>query len=411
MTLPGSPSPRRWLVLLVFMLVAGLSQALWLNFAPLLPTIQASYGVDEATAGLLMLVFPLLYVFLSIPAGVLTDRKGYPFAVSLSAVVMAVSAAFRIVAMPDSGGFWLLVAAQTGMAVAQPFAVNGISKLVLDWFAPDEVVSATGLGTAGMFIGMAAGLAATPPMVEAWGMQGTMVAWTAISATIAALSLTLIRTNPAVTTPPPPEAGVLENLRPLLTSRPLLLLFGLTFLGLGYFNGLTAGIDLILKPNGIDEVHAGYIGGVLIVGGIVGAALIPLLAEKTGRRRPFIVLSVFAALLTLWPMSHSHDFTTVMVTSGLQGFFFLPAFALLLDVGSALAGQALAGAATGLLMLAGNGGGVVVMIVMVTMAQSAGNWEGAVILLILCLLGAAVGAALLPETGAVAQTTVKSTTG
>ncbi len=396
----AAPSARRWLVLGVFMLVAGLSQALWLNFAPLLPTISADYHVDDATAGLLMLVFPLLYVFLSIPAGVLTDKKGYPYAISLSAVIMAISAALRIVCMPETGGFWLLVAAQTGMAIAQPFAVNGITKLVLDWFAADEVVSATGLGTAGMFIGMAAGLAATPPMVDAWGMQGAMVGWTVISAAIAGLSLALIRTNPNNTVPLPPEAGVIENLRPLLTSRPLVLLFGITFLGLGYFNGLTAWIDLILRPNGVTEVQAGYVGGVLIVGGIVGAGIIPLFAEKTGRRKPFIILSVIAAIGTLWPMCHSTNFTVIMVTAGLQGFFFLPAFALLLDVGTALAGQALAGAATGLLMMAGNGGGVVVMMVMVWMSGAMGNWEGAVILLVGCLAAAGVGTALLPETGA-----------
>ena len=396
-----SGSSRRWLVLFVFMLVAGLSQALWLNFAPLIVRVQADYGVDEDTAGLLLLVFPLLYVFLSIPAGILTDRRGYPFAVSLSAVLMAAAALLRIV----DGGFWLLLGAQSVMAIAQPFAVNGISKLVLDWFAPDEGVTATGLGTMGMFLGMAAGIALTPPMVEAWGMRGAMAGWAAASVGIAALSLAFIRTNPSASAAPAIEPGVLESFRPLLSSKPLILLFGITALGLGYFNGLTAWIELILAPNGIDSVHAGYVGGVLIVGGIVGAGIVPLLAEWTGRRKPFILGSTFSALLTLWPMAHSADFTTVMVMSALQGFFFLPAFALLLDVGSALAGQRLAGAATGLLMLAGNGGGVAVMIAMVSLKQGSGNWESAVLLLIGCLVIAGASAAFLPETGKAAVAT------
>ncbi len=379
----------------VFLLVAGLSQALWLNFAPLIGRVQADYGVDEDTAGLLLLVFPLLYVFLSIPAGVLSDRKGYPFAIGLSAVLMAFSACVRVI----DGGFYLLLAAQIGMAIAQPFAVNGISKLVLDWFDAGEVVMATGLGTAGMFIGMALGLATTPPMVEAWGMRGAMAAWAGISVAVAVLSILCIRSNPNAHQAPPAEPSIIANLRPLLTSRPLVLLFAVAALGLGYFNGMTAWIEPILAPNGIDAVRAGYVGGVLILGGIVGAAAIPAIAEYTGRRRPFIVVSVFAALLTLWPMCHSRDFTVVMVASALQGFFFLPAFALLLDVGSALAGEALAGAATGLLMLAGNGGGVVVMIAMVVMKQSTGNWEAAIGLMLACLVVAGVGAAMLPETG------------
>lgn len=401
------PPRRRWLVLSVFMLVAGLSQALWLNFAPLIVRVQADHGVGEDQAGLLLLVFPLLYVLLSIPAGVLSDRRGYPFAVSLAAVMMAAGALLRIV----NGGFWLLLVAQSVMAVAQPFAVNGISKLVLDWFEPDEVVTATGLGTMGMFLGMAAGIALTPPMVVAWGMQGAMAAWAAISVAIAALSLAFIRTNSHTTFAIPIEPGMMVSLRPLLRSRPLVLLCGITALGLGYFNGLTAWIEPILAPNGINSVRAGYVGGVLIVGGIVGAGVVPMLAAWSGRRRPFIVVSTFAAVLTLWPMSHSTDFTTVMVMSGVQGFFFLPAFALLLDVGSALAGEALAGAATGLLMLAGNGGGVAVMIAMVRLKDSSGDWEAAVLLLIVCLVLAGVGASLLPETGRAGQSTTKSTAG
>ncbi|MEZ0372273.1 MAG: MFS transporter, partial [Candidatus Sericytochromatia bacterium] len=62
-------SPYRWVVLAVFTVVAGLSQLLWLNFAPLLSMVQKQYGVSEFMASLLLLVFPLIYVFLSVPAG------------------------------------------------------------------------------------------------------------------------------------------------------------------------------------------------------------------------------------------------------------------------------------------------------------------------------------------------------
>ena len=51
----------RWVVLTVFTLVAGLSQLLWLNFAPLLLMIQKQYNVSEFMASLLLLVFPLIY--------------------------------------------------------------------------------------------------------------------------------------------------------------------------------------------------------------------------------------------------------------------------------------------------------------------------------------------------------------
>src|SRR4051812_31631753 len=85
----------RWVVLTVFTLVAGLSQLLWLNFAPILTMIQKQYSVSEFMASLLLLVFPLIYVFLSIPAGILIDKKGYRYCIGLGAAIMAVFSCVR----------------------------------------------------------------------------------------------------------------------------------------------------------------------------------------------------------------------------------------------------------------------------------------------------------------------------
>ncbi|HEY0714046.1 MAG TPA: hypothetical protein VGF45_15305, partial [Polyangia bacterium] len=51
---------RRWGVLAAYVGVMAISQTLWLNFAPLLALVQRRYQVDELTASLLVLVFPLL---------------------------------------------------------------------------------------------------------------------------------------------------------------------------------------------------------------------------------------------------------------------------------------------------------------------------------------------------------------
>lgn len=360
--LPLSAAPQgayRWVVLAVFMLVAGLSQALWLNYAPLLTLVQSKYGVSEGLAGVLLLVFPLIYVLLSVPAGQLTDRKGYRFSVGLGATLMAGFSCLRV----NESNFWVLLIAQVGIAVGQPFAVNGISKLVADWFTPEQGAIATGLGTMGMFMGMAAGMAATPPLVESLGYQGAMMAFAAISVSICAAFLLLARNNPAAK---PVSAAVEEpSMLSLLKNPRLLLLFAVAFLGLGFFNGLTTWIEPILAPNGFDAVKAGNVGGVLIIGGIIGAVVVPALSDALKRRKPFLIGSVLLALGALVPTVTSHDETVVMISAAALGFFFLPAFALLLDMCATVAGEKAAGGATGLLMLFGNGGGVVVILAMV----------------------------------------------
>lgn len=368
-------SAYRWVVLGVFMLVAGLSQALWLNYAPLLTLVQSKYGVSEGQAGVLLLVFPLIYVLLSVPAGQLTDRKGYKFSVGLGAVLMAGFSCLRI----NETNFWVLLVAQVGIAVGQPFAVNGISKLVADWFTPEQSAIATGLGTMGMFMGMAAGMAATPPLVESLGYQSAMVVFAASSIGICAAFLLLAKNNPGAR---PVSAAIEEpSMLSLLKNPRLLLLFAVAFLGLGFFNGLTTWIEPILAPNGFDAVKAGNVGGVLIIGGIIGAVVVPALSDALGRRKPFLIGSVTLALGALVPTVSSHDETVVLISAAALGFFFLPAFALLLDMCATVAGEKAAGGATGLLMLFGNGGGVVVILAMVFVKGDEPTFVRAVFLL------------------------------
>jgi predicted MFS family arabinose efflux permease len=376
------------------MLVAGLSQALWLNFAPLISMIQTKYGVGEGLASSLLLVFPLVYVLLSVTAGQLTDRKGYKYAVGVGAVVMAAFSCLRIF---DSGNFWVLLLAQTGIAVGQPFAMNGISKLVADWFDGEQSAIATGLGTMGMFAGMAFGMAATPPMIEALGYQGTMVAFTLGSIAIAAAWVMLVRTNPDAK-PVAASATPAPSLVSLLKNRQLMLIFMVAALGLGFFNGLTTWLEPILAPNGFDVVKAGAIGGVLIVGGIIGAVVIPLLSDWAKRRKPFLIGSVVLSFAALVPVCTSRDETVVMASAFAMGFFFLPAFALLLDMCASIAGEEAAGGATGLLMLFGNGGGVVVIIAMALVKGDAPTFERAVYLLYGVISLAIVLALGAPET-------------
>src|SRR5260370_5250183 len=224
--------PRRWWILFAYTLVVALSQLLWLNFAPILSQIESGYQVSELLASSLILVFPLLYVVFSIPAGAITDRRGYRFTVGAGAIFMALSSLLRIF----DGSFWMLFAGQLGIAIAQPFVVNGISKLVADWFSEAQGAIATGLGTMGMFLGMAAGMAATPPLVSAVQLRGTMIIFAAVTAAVAILFVLVVRPNPLA----PRTTDMQENsFISLLKNKSLLILFTLAFLGLGVFNGLT----------------------------------------------------------------------------------------------------------------------------------------------------------------------------
>jgi predicted MFS family arabinose efflux permease len=366
-------------VLAAFTLLAAVTQLLWLNFAPLVTLVCARYGVSELMATMLVLVFPLLYVVMSIPAGMLVDRKGYRHAVGWGGTVTALFATLRI----WDEHFAVLLVAQLGIAVAQPFVINGISKLVADWFPEEHGAIATGIGTMGMFIGMAVAMAVTPALVAATSLRSAMIVFAGVAWITAGLFWALGRERmPAHGSTPESGMGVAA----LLKQRDLRMLFVLAFLGLGFFNALTTWLEQILAPNGFDAEAAGIVGGVLIAGGIVGSVVIPALSDRTKRRKPFLIACALLALPLVHPLCTTRAAGVAYALGGALGFVLLPAFALLLEMCSEHAGREHAGNATGLLMLMGNAGGVVMSLLVDAVRGADGSYGPSVWLLIASLV-------------------------
>ncbi|MGZ3440103.1 MAG: MFS transporter, partial [Polyangia bacterium] len=188
------------------------------------------------------------------------------------------------------------------------------------------------------------------------------------------------------------------HLRDLVRDRELRLLCLLSALGLGVFNGLTTWLEPMVAPHGIDAEHAGLLGGMLIVAGIVGSVVVPALSDATRRRKPFLVVCAAMALVTIHPLCTSGRFGLALAMAGVHGFFFLPAFALLLEMSTNIAGAAAAGAATSLILLAGNAGGVLVIVAVPLVKGGGADFRRAVLLLVALLAATTLLALRAPET-------------
>ena len=375
-TKPNDYRSRRWSILAAYTAVAGWSQALWFSLASLLSTIQNRYDVSEFAASTLLLVFPLVYTVLSLPAGMLIDRRGYRTTAGLGAIVMT---GFAFVRIHDS--FTALLVGQVGIAIAQPFVVNGISKLVSDWFPEQQQDMAIGIGTMGMFLGIGVGLAASPFLESLLGFKGTMACFASVSALCCTAFLFFCREAGRAkakdqTVHLAHEPLILSTKSPMrmISNGRLVLLFTIAFIGMGIFNGVTTWLEKILGANGIVPVTAGMIGGALILGGILGAVAIPAVVQRIRQRKPFIVISAVAALAILpflWTLS---SLWLLLVLGGVLGFFYMPVYGLLLALSAETAGERNAGTATGLLLLAGNAGSVAIMGLMALIRENSASW-------------------------------------
>lgn len=372
-----------WHVLLSFGALAGISQMLWLNFAPLISYLKSHYEVSESEINWLLIVFPLIYILLSIHSGKVIDRTGYRFSILIGGIFMSVFSTIRII---DSSFLFLLIG-QIGIAIGQPYILNAISSLVVDWFPKNKQATATGIGTVGMFIGMAVALAGTPLLVDFFGFQTTLVIM-AIFTILATLVFYFIGRHNTDFKQNPSTSGNFSTTFKLLKNKNLLLLNIVSFLGLGVFNGLTSWLEQILKPYGITSEQAGIVGGTLIVGGIIGSIVIPLFSDKVGKRKPFLLVTIIVSLLLIYPICTSGNFAFLIVIGCVLGFIFLPAFALLLSATEELVGEKASGVATGLLLMAGNLGAVIVIGAMQLIKGEQSTWNHSVLfMLILMLIG------------------------
>src|SRR5512142_910079 len=92
---------------------------------------------------------------------------------------------------------------------------------------------------------------------------------------------------------------VFDGFKQMFRQRNFILLLVIFFIGLGTFNAVTTWIEDIVRPNGFSSTQAGIIGGLMIVGGIVGALVLPTLSDRLRKRIPFILIALAGATLGL----------------------------------------------------------------------------------------------------------------
>jgi predicted MFS family arabinose efflux permease len=277
--------------------------------------------------------------------------------------------------------FYMLVIGQTGIAIGQPYIINGISKLVSDWFDKESSAMATGIGTAGMLIGMAVGMGVTPALNESMGFTSMLWVFAGLSVVLTLIFIVFGKENNLVKGHAVAESAM-DEIKLLLKNKNLVVLFVLWFFAFGVFNGLTTWLDKLITPNGLNAEEIGLVGASLIVGGIVGSLIIPVISDKIKKRKPFVILSCVAALTIIYPLCTMHSVTLIYILGGLLGFFFLPGYALLLSMCEEMAGIDKAGAATGVFMMSGNAGAVVVIALMPILSGEDTLWTKSIYLML-----------------------------
>jgi len=349
----------RWVVLAVFMGVIAVNQLAWITFAPITSVSAKYYGVDDLSIGLLSMSFMIVYIIVSIPASWVIDTYGFRMAVSIGALLTGVFGLTRSLA---GDNYTLVLISQIGIAVGQPFILNALTKVAARWFPILERATASGLGSLAMYLGIAIGMMLTPWLVLNYSINSMLMIYGITALVAAVFFLIFAREHPPTPASPPGQEErslVFDGLKQMMRMRDFLLLLVIFFIGLGVFNSVTTWIEDILRPRGFSILQAGVIGGLMVVGGILGALVLPLLSDRYRRRVPFIIISLAAATLGLVGIAFLENYTLLLLSAFVMGFFLLSAGPIGFQYGAEITYPAPEGTSNGMLLMMGQISGII----------------------------------------------------
>jgi MFS family permease len=343
----------RWVVLGAFMFINLTIQILWICFAAITGPAAEHYGVSDMQIGLLAMIFMVVYIPTAIPASWIIDKFGFKKGVGLGAVLLGVFGLLRGLLAHD---YNLVLACTIGVALAQPLLLNSFTTLAAKWFPINERAMVSGLAVAAGFIGTAIGLMLTPFLVTKYGIGSMQMIYGVVTAVSAAIFLALAREVPPTPASPPgyeERALIFDGLKMILRQRDFRFCMFIFFVGIGVFNGVATWIENIVRPKGMTINQAGMLGGLLLIGGIAGAFVIPTLSDKYRKRKPFMLAGMILATPGLLGFTFFNSYPLLLVSVGILGFFMMGLGPIGYQYGAEITYPAPEGTSNGLLVLAG----------------------------------------------------------
>ncbi|MHA1418688.1 MAG: MFS transporter [Candidatus Heimdallarchaeaceae archaeon] len=324
-------SSYRWVVLIFFILIAIITQMIWITFAPITTEAAQYFFGNESTISLnLILLLSMVFMIVYLPVNYFSikgiERFGLKWGTGIGVILTGVFGFLRAI-VPN---YWVVFVFQILCAIGQPFVLNSFTKLAINWFPEKEKALAVSLGTVGILLGVALGMF-VPGMFLSVGIGTILYILGGVALLFMVLYLIFVKDKPD--SPPnaysdkPMELGI-KGTRDLFR-KDFAILFILVLLGAGVFNALSTGIDLLFADmdnlHGLGEDAIGILGGVMIVGGIVGAVVLSTLSDKFRKRKIFLILAVGTSTVFAVLFYFITDFITLLVIAFFFGFMLISA--------------------------------------------------------------------------------------
>lgn len=353
----------RWVVLAVFSILNIIVQMHWLNFAAIAREARIYYGVASLEIDFLALIFMIVFLVFCIPASYIIDTYGIRIGTGISAVFIGVFAMLKGL-FPTS--YTMICIAQIGLALAQPLLINSATKLANQWFPVSERATAVGITSMAQFLGMVVAMIATPfllvkKVTAGYRLDNMLMIYGILSLVFSILLIVFMKEKPET----PPVLGeneerftIFKGIENVFKTKDMLIVLTVVFFALGVFNAITTCIDQISELKGLNIEQTGVIGGIMLIAGILGAIILPILSDKMLKRKMFMQIGMIGMCPGLIGFTFLENYTLLLVFSVILGFFMLGCAPVLFQYAAEVSLPSPESTVQGLILLVGQVSGI-----------------------------------------------------
>ncbi|KAF4458259.1 hypothetical protein FALBO_15012 [Fusarium albosuccineum] len=276
---------RRWFGLMQLTLMNIIVSWDWMTFAPVASDAATYYDVPESTINWISTAFFLAFVAV-FPISIAILHRGPKLAFMTAAVLILIGNWIRYAGSTKSSGGNIAhaMAGEIVIGFAQPFILAAPTRYSDLWFTNRGRVAATALTSLANPFGAALGQLITPLMVSKPGDVSSMVLYVSIISTVCSAPAFFVPAKPPTPVGPAaetPKLNLRESLGVVSSSLELWLILIPFSIYVGFFNSVSSLLNQILSPYGFSDDEAGIGGAVLIVVGLVAAAISSPILDRT----------------------------------------------------------------------------------------------------------------------------------
>ncbi len=329
----------RFLTLIGLILIVFVSQDIWVTYSPILTNVAHITGVSDGSIGLLAIIYPIFFLILTIPVGILLD-KNFKLWLAVGSVLTFASGAFRIFA-PHTY-VWLFGFQMLG-AIGQPFSLNAFALFASTYYEKRKTMTISLLSFS-VYLGTIFSLAAGEYFYNLGGLHTVFLPTAIIS--VVGIVLFLVGILGLEGRKPEENVSIYREMKYAVRQKNLWVLGVILGLGVAAYDNLSTWLQPVMQTIGMGQV-AGTVVALTLILGLIGILIIPNAITKRDLRTIYLRFVATVVFLIFVALAFAASKITLYVLLPMSGFVMLPAYPIIMEWISKFYAKSRQGIATG----------------------------------------------------------------